>query len=429
MKKFLLCLLVASAALQSTAQNWQASNLTNVIYLAITATESHNNELYATVFNGSTASFNKLNANGTSWSTINLPNVTVPRFIQSAGTRMYISTLNSGIISELFYTYDEGAHLVMDTAGLPRGFGSVSTIFGLQYFAGKVIANMGGGGYYLKDTTATKWVAINVPTALNGGADPITCNHDTLFAYDNTGTHTLYYSTNWGTNWTVQTTDLPNEFACGRIVPDLVTGRLYCSGIWDNNLKTGVFYSENSGKNWTQLNLAAFITKSANNGAQNIQSLYANGNNIYIGLENNKDQTAPDLISTKTGVNGFAYDTLGLPKSAAGVYPVKIQAHKNKVFTALNVIDVFLKGDNSGITTNTLQNLINVFPNPASDLIQLDANGLKLTSVNILDVSGKLIYAAPFSSTLDVSGLPAGNYTIQCFSSEGLVAVQSFVKQ
>ncbi len=427
MKRLLLLNVFVCCSILATAQNWQATNLTNVAYLPIASFDSHNNELYATYTNGASYSLYKLNANNTSWTMVNTGNVTGIRDVLSAGTRMYVSTLASGIVSNVYYSYDNGSTFTIDTAGLPPYFGGISTISGLQYHKGKVIANVGANGYYIKDTTAYRWTSIDPPTKMNGGADPMICVTDTIYAYDNTGTNTFYRSADWGVTWVPGTTGLPADFKCSKLAQDPVSGLIYAAGFWNQNNSSGLYVSDNYGFSWWQINLSSYIDKNINNTAQGITAIYANWPDLYIGLENDKTGTVPNVLGSTNGLQGIAYDTLGLP-AAGAVYPIKFMRHKGKLVTALQVIDLYLKDTGNGIEEKIARTAFSVFPNPVSDKLNLDYPA-SVTSIKVLDIQGReLSNHRADRHSINTDRLQPGTYFVQFFEGEKLIGMREFIK-
>lgn len=410
------------------AQNWQATKLTNVTYLPIPAIASHNGELYGTVSTGFGFNMYKLDAGGNSWSAFTPGNITNPRDLLSAGTRLYVTTLNNSVVSMIYYSHDNGATFVTDTVGLPPYFSGVTTMLGMNYYHGKVITNAASYGYWLKDTSETKWKQIDPPTKLNGGADPLTYMNDTLYAYDNTGTNSMYYSANWGSTWTLINKDLPADFACKYLTSDATIGRIYASGIWNTNQNTGVYYSDNRGQNWTSLNFGSLLGKNASNQPQQVTMLYANNGSLYIGLENDKDQSAPNLVSSSNGGITLKADSAGLPNAAAGVCPWKMLTHQNKQFIALNVIDVFSRSAGNSVGENQFLNKLEFYPNPSRNTLSIKTENLN-GIVSIMDISGKILFTTSLSETIDISGLSKGTYVATVIFENGTIASEQFVKE
>lgn len=426
-------LIVLSFAGANAQTTWQPTNLTSVSYLAITSMESHKGDLYATVFNGFNSTLYKLDSGNSSWSTVSTGTaITVPSRLRSAGSKLYVSTVNSNVYSMLYYTTNGGSSYVLDTVGLPKSFSGVALIAGLQYYHGKMIANLASYGYYLKDTASASWKSIDVPTALNGGADPVTYTADTLFAYDNTGTHTMYVSGDYGNTWTVRTTNLPAGYATSVFVADDVTGRLYSAGTWSNT-SYGVYYSDDHGKNWTlSASANSFISLNANGTQQLVKAIYAHSPYFYMALENNKNNSSPDIVGSSTGFNNLAWDTLGLPQTAASaVYGTGFLMHQGKMVTSLNVMDIYMKGTAIGIhELSEDQTIFHAYPNPCSETLSIVLkNSIKANKIKVLDCTGKILQEYPGNTgSINTSALAEGIYFLEIISEKDGRQIKKFIK-
>jgi hypothetical protein len=67
---------------------------------------------------------------------------------------------------------------------------------------------------------------------------------------------------------------------------------------------------------------------------------------------------------------------------------------------------------------------VNIYPNPATDIINIDV--LKVTSVSIMDLNGKLILRSN-QKQIDVSSLAKGIYSVEIISGNNKV-VKKLVK-
>jgi len=71
---------------------------------------------------------------------------------------------------------------------------------------------------------------------------------------------------------------------------------------------------------------------------------------------------------------------------------------------------------------------ISVYPNPANDILFL--NGSTNFTYQIFDISGKLIQASSIqNSSIDISTIAPGIYSIKIIDTNGNMSTQKFVKQ
>jgi hypothetical protein len=112
-----------------------------------------------------------------------------------------------------------------------------------------------------------------------------------------------------------------------------------------------------------------------------------------------------DTVLSGNKINLFIGDTL--PDDIYFViYKINLTTKSRKI----------LKNSSVNITENwSRKNQIKIFPNPAQDVLNIDANQ-EITSVEIFDVSGKIIQAYKVahsnSETIDIRSLSAGEYIV-----------------
>lgn len=83
--------------------------------------------------------------------------------------------------------------------------------------------------------------------------------------------------------------------------------------------------------------------------------------------------------------------------------------------------------DNIAITDNTatkmdapdLNNKVKVFPNPATDVINISASDLDITEVELLDLTGKVVYKSVSIESISVSDLPKSLYVLKLKTGKG----------
>ena len=83
-----------------------------------------------------------------------------------------------------------------------------------------------------------------------------------------------------------------------------------------------------------------------------------------------------------------------------------------------------------GTVSNILDSKFNIYPNPASNLLNIDnKNGLDFT-VYLNDLTGKTVYSNQSNSDLkiNVSNLPAGMYLLKITSEKNTLVKKVIVK-
>lgn len=416
------------------SQSWQPTNLTNVTYLAITGMESHQGELYSTVFNGFTATLNKLNSDQSSWTEMTVTGITgSPRFMQSAGNKLYLTTIHNLAYSMVYYTIDGGSTYILDTVGLPQsGQGVITLAYGIQLFDHIIILNMGSAGYYYKDlNTGMDWDKIDVPTALNGGSDPLVYYNGSFIAYDNTGIHTLYVSTNEGQTWEARVPAMGNDYSTvvSGFILDQSNGRIYSYGQWNSLTQHGIFYTDDNGLTWNQANAATALLGNNNNGQlQQVTAGYANGQTVYFALQNNQEGSVIDVIGTASGIDQISFKTDGLPSSSpAAINGVKFGMHQGKLAMQCNVSDIYLYGLSSGLNEFHPETL--VFPNPGAGNFTIQSL-LTPELVLIKDLSGKLITRTEISQgKFNLDALATGIYMADFIKNNTILFTTKLVKE
>lgn len=119
--------------------------------------------------------------------------------------------------------------------------------------------------------------------------------------------------------------------------------------------------------------------------------------------------------------------------SSAGYDFVDLTNCQGKLGSTLFIDDIALiytGGLEEGLMGNAA---VKVFPNPASDLIQINYEGASLNgSIRFIDAAGRVAHTQPFignNQSLSVSGLAKGMYSIVLIEGNKIVARQSFIKQ
>ncbi len=430
MKKICVAMFLLAFTLCARGQ-WMETNLTGFNYLAVTGVASHNQNLYSIVFNGFSADLYLLNADEKSWTKQAISGVNeIPQRLVSAGSQLYMTTVGLGY-GMLYRSDDNGAVFEVDTAGLPKFFNGIVPPVGIQIMDGKVVVNLGASGYWTREASGETWQHIDPATSLNGGVDPICFVNGSLFAHDNSGANLLYVSGDFGQTWEARSTNLPEFFIGHLLEANAITGRLYLAGGKSDGSAYGIYYSDDDGFTWTAAPLAHLITTNAQGGQQEVTALYASGTDVYVALENNSAQSTPDVLSTSSGIENLAYDTLGLLTDPAGsMQAMQILPHKNKMVLALNVRDVYLKnaGNATPVHETSFKSRVLVYPNPVSNVLYVETEQ-EISAVQVMDLQGRMLRTSS-TKNIDVTGLTNGVYLLKVRNADHQVfAVHRFLKQ
>ncbi|GAA4333892.1 pre-peptidase C-terminal domain-containing protein [Flaviaesturariibacter amylovorans] len=123
--------------------------------------------------------------------------------------------------------------------------------------------------------------------------------------------------------------------------------------------------------------------------------------------------------------------------AAAGTYYAQVYgyngANSATCYTLKVALGTATRNDGSVVSaTGTVK--VQAYPNPAGQVLQLNiSEGMTRGQLRVLDASGRPVLQQQLlrnSATLSVSGLPAGVYHLQVFSSEGVLVGQTkFVKR
>lgn len=190
----------------------------------------------------------------------------------------------------------------------------------------------------------------------------------------------------------------------------------------------------------------------------NFQNL-GNASAVNIKIENdldaNFDSDTFEVIAashnfavTRTGEHlEFQFPDINLPSSLINepgshgyvIYRVKLKADIQEGDIVNNTADIYFDF-NSAITTNTavteIYSVLDVaeqqsknavfYPNPAADIIYIQAEGLQ--TVSVYDINGRLCLSLGTSATIDVSALKTGMYFVN-ITTEGGSATYKLMKQ
>lgn len=75
-----------------------------------------------------------------------------------------------------------------------------------------------------------------------------------------------------------------------------------------------------------------------------------------------------------------------------------------------------------GLSTDFIENNLSVFPNPSNEIVYVQLNGVKITSINVMDMTGRTVgtFTAPTQFVeVDVTNFKAGTYLLNINTEKG----------
>ena len=128
----------------------------------------------------------------------------------------------------------------------------------------------------------------------------------------------------------------------------------------------------------------------------------------------------PDWAEYTTNLDNYANQT------------IRVAIHCNSVNRYLFMVDDFKVTTATLSTDAFFKNNFSLYPNPASDVINLKSNSLNIQNIQITDLNGRSIISANYDATsnahLDVSSLKSGMYLLNVTTENG-TGTCKFIKQ
>jgi hypothetical protein len=139
--------------------------------------------------------------------------------------------------------------------------------------------------------------------------------------------------------------------------------------------------------------------------------------------------------------NGFQDEAYGITSDSKGYIYSTGYFHGTLDFdpssgTDINTgsLDVFVLKfkDNGTVLTNITTELVNkdvtIYPNPSSNILSINSNGINIMEVRVVDVNGRFLKRLNGTDRLDISDLATGLYILSIKTSKGLIN-KRFVKK
>lgn len=411
--------------INANAQGWKATGAlaaTGSPYY-LTGATNVGNDVFALSYDQNLVYSSDL---GVTWSAPKKTNLTGKAwYILGIENRLYISTKANTYDNELHYSTDKGLTWKLDTVGLPLNIvKSGKDAMNLIYMGnGYVLAHNYAKAFY-KKVKDTKWKLSNIE-----GIVDVAATKDKWLII---GGKKIMQSTNNGESWTqISTTGLPDKFQGSKICTNGT--RVFIS----NAPATGgqdIYYSDNGGSNWTKTNSAGKYTH-ANPW---VNKLYAVEDYVFAAIvPKNIQDAAPFLVSSTKEPDFSVGDVSGM---LTGVTTTSLPFFfhvKNKLFTMM--WDLFssepgFSGESDPSTkidfAEREKNTISIYPNPASQTIQIKAGNTKLSKIAIISLTGKKVLEQNPESDkqINISQLNNGVYFIQATLANGQSTTSKFIK-
>ncbi|MEN3325093.1 T9SS type A sorting domain-containing protein [Mariniflexile soesokkakense] len=400
MKATLLLSVLFTYSLCLNAQ-WQPTGISTNTIEGVYDVVSHNGQLFASV---NTAGFIKSTDNGASWAPVGqtgfVTNANSRRVthLRSTGTALYAVTFYANNASSMIYkSIDNGQTFVADVVGIPANSGEIVDV-DYFYSHNNYLVAVVNSGNYIKHVDDASWQK-------NTNARTEFSEHFAFYGgeFYAWGSYHLNVSTNNGQSWTASAdANLPSYFLANNLVIDSNSGRIYVSGRSLFNYIHKLYYSDNEGASWTEINISSHLGNNWIGLGQTIQELFVNGNYIQFALDNNSNPSAPDIFVSTDGGASFSTDISGLPTNSSGTTTaVKFVLHNNNLFMALNFIDIYRKPFSTLSNSNVnLNRDVVVYPNPSKGVFNFKS-AIPIEQIQVFNVQGKLIQSVGKGSQIE----------------------------
>lgn len=344
-------------------------------------------------------------------------------YVVGIENRLYASTKINTYDYELNYSTDKGATWKPDTIGLPQSpakTGKSAMI--LKYMENNYMLAHNNLKAFYKKVEETNWK----PTSIDFAIVDVAATKDKWLAI---GAAKILQSTNNGESWTmITTTGLPANFQGNKICTN--GSRIYISNAPANGGQD-IYYSDNGGLNWTLTNSAGKYSH-ANPW---IQYMYAVDDYLFAAILPKDSKDAPPfIVSTTPQPNFLVGDVSGfiIGKTTSSL-PFFFHV-KNKLFTMMWDLFSSEPGFNNSTTTAQINltdyESISVYPNPATNSIQLKTNNTEIEEVEIYNMRGEKIFrqTGPELPPIAISGWIKGMYLVNTTTRSGKTNQTKFIK-
>ena len=254
--------------------------------------------------------------------------------------------------------------------------------------------------------------------------------------YAGTGDGNVWRGDNGGSTWTLLSENLPDQYVTDVISSPTDENVVYVtySGYRENDFMPRIFRSNDQGLTWEDI-------------SSNLPDLAINEMIVIPETADSVIFVATDGGVYGTITAGAEWERLGANMPVVAVYDMVINEAKNELVAGTFArsimtypLDSILTVEDPMVNIETVElkkeNPIKVFPNPASDVLQIEFQNIeqgRAVEFVVLSSDGKLMYQSEklllekINATLNISDYPAGQYFIKVKMRHQIVST-SFVK-
>lgn len=142
---------------------------------------------------------------------------------------------------------------------------------------------------------------------------------------------------------------------------------------------------------------------------------------VFIGLADETEYWIEGVGSNR----GFIYCGKYNPTSDGAIFHLLCYHENNNV---IYVNPTYNTCDIDEVIENKIDN-ISIYPNPASQSVNiLNVNGLNITKVEIIDLTGRVVLSSLKNDDIDISNIPEGQYFVKIIGERTIVKKLSVIK-
>ncbi|MGZ7066916.1 MAG: T9SS type A sorting domain-containing protein [Methanobacterium sp.] len=324
------------------------------------------------------------------------------RALVTNGANLFVSSFNIGV----YRSTDNANTWALSNTGLPPA----KDIMCLGINGTNIYAGTQSNGMYTSSDNGSTWSAINTGLPANCNIKSITTDNSNIYVNTNYG---LYFSSNNGNNWTLQSSQQFNVL--------IKNGSVLFAG------SNGVFKSTNNGVTWNNFDNGIV--------GYGIYSLIIKDTSIFAGT----------IVSSNTckievsGINSNTWTAVnsGIPGKG---YAIALFINGADIFAGTDDVSGSPSPAWCGLWKRPLSEMIamvgikeiaksevgnSVYPNPTNEKLLISGQHSKVEIMNSL---GQLLYSGN-DNEIDLSGNNAGIYLVRLSDEEGNVLTKKIIKR